>query len=87
LQDYAKRAGRTFKLGILGFADTSGTSMANISISDKRARKVQNVLTGDGMSENILLAKGLGNYVQQSEFTKTLKCTTQRCVMLEVYIN
>jgi OOP family OmpA-OmpF porin len=87
LQDYAKRAGRTVKLGILGFADASGTSTKNIFISDKRARKVQSALTGNGISEDILLAKGLGNFTQQPKFAKTLKCTTQRCVMFEVYIN
>lgn len=87
LQALTKRAGRDFKLGILGFADISGTSAANFVISEKRARSVHDVLARKGVVEDELLAKGLGSYAAQSEFTKTLKCQSQRCVMFEVYIN
>ena len=87
LQALTERAGRAFKLGILGFADISGTSAANIVISEKRARSVHDELARKGVVEDELLAKGLGSYAAQSEFTKTLKCQSQRCVMFEVYIN
>lgn len=87
LQALTERAGRAFKLGILGFADISGTSAANIVISDKRARSVHDVLVRKGVVGDELLAKGLGSYTAQSEFTKSLKCLSQRCVMFEFYIN
>jgi len=87
LRDYVDKVGQEFKLGILGFADASGTSSANILTSEQRARNVHDVLTSKGIAEDDLLAKGLSSYVNQSEFAKTLKCQSQRCVMFEVYIN
>ncbi len=87
LRDYVDKVGQEFKLGILGFADVSGTTSANILISEQRARNVHDVLTSKGIAEDYLLAKGLSSYVHQSEFAKTLKCQSQRCVMFEIYIN
>lgn len=87
LQAYTEKAGQTFKLGVLGFADASGTSSANILISEQRARSVHNALSNRGVAIDDLLAKGLGSFVQQTEFTKALRCESQRCVAFEVYIN
>ncbi|MGH1537793.1 MAG: OmpA family protein [Gammaproteobacteria bacterium] len=87
LQDIARKTGRVFKLGILGFADKSGTTSANVLISDDRARSVHEVLVSKGVSEEYLLAKGLGDYTRQSEMVGSLKCQSQRCVMFEVYLN
>jgi len=87
LLDYVDKVGQEFKLGILGFADASGTSSANILTSEQRARNVHDALTDKGMAEDDLLAKGLSGYVNLSEFAKTLKCQSHRCVMFEIYIN
>ncbi len=80
-------ADRTFKLGILGFADVSGTSLANVLISENRARNVYGALAGKGITEDALLAKGLGIYTAPSEVANSSKCPSQRCVMFEVYLN
>jgi len=87
LQSYMAKAKRTFKIGVLGFADRSGTAMTNIIMSDRRARSVHSVLVENGIAEETFLAKGLGEFENQSEFTKELKCTSQRCVVFEVYLN
>ncbi len=87
LRIYLAKTEQEFKLGILGYADATGTSSANILASEQRARNVHNVLTSKGIAEDDLLAKGLSGQVVQSEFVKTLKCHSQRCVMFEVYIN
>ena len=87
LERYVNKINRSFKIGVLGFADRSGTSMTNILMSDRRARSVHNALVGRGVAEEILLAKGLGEFSNQSEFAKQLKCATQRCVVFEVYLN
>lgn len=87
LQNYLNKAGRTFKIGVLGFADRSGTSMTNILMSDRRAREVNDMLVFNGVAEEHLLAKGLGEFSNQSGFAKISKCTTQRCVVFEVYLN
>lgn len=87
LQVLTKKAGKEFKLGILGFADNSGTSSVNILISENRARSIHRVLSAIGTAEDILLAKGLGNFEAQSEVVGKLSCKSQRCAMFEVYIN
>ena len=87
MQFYASQSGKSFKLGILGFADISGTRDVNITISEQRARNVHNALVNKGMKDDDLLAKGLGLYSHQSEFNKTIDCDTDRCVVFEVYIN
>ena len=81
------KADTAFKIGILGFADVSGTSLANVLISDNRARNVHGVLASKGIAEDTLLAKGLGIYAVQSEIVNSSKCPSQRCVMFEVYLN
>ncbi|MFK7815568.1 MAG: OmpA family protein [Gammaproteobacteria bacterium] len=87
LQVLTQKMGKEFKLGILGFADTSGTSSVNIFISESRARSVHKVLAAIGITEDVLLAKGLGSYDAQSGEAGKLNCQSQRCVMFEVYIN
>lgn len=87
LRVLTQKAGREFKLGILGYADNSGTSSINILISENRARSIHKVLSAIGIAEDILLAKGLGNYEAQSEAAGRLSCQSQRCAMFEVYIN
>jgi len=87
LRAYAAKAGQTFKLGILGFADLSGTTSANILISEQRARNVHDALSQSGVEIDDLLAKGLGSFEEQTEFNKVLNCESQRCVAFEVYIN
>ena len=79
--------GRSVKIGILGFADLSGKSMTNVILSDQRARIVHDALVRQGIAEENLLAKGLGEFTNQSEFAEELKCISQRCVVFEVYIN
>lgn len=75
------------KIGILGFADQSGKASANTIISEKRARNVHDALVQRGISEDILLAKGLGKYSAQADSTRTINCASQRCVTFEVYPN
>ncbi len=87
LQILTHKMGREFKLGILGFADTSGTSSINISISENRARGVYQALATMGVVDEILLAKGLGSYVVRSEIAGNARCQSLRCVMFEAYIN
>ena len=87
LHTYLNEINRSFKIGVLGFADRTGAPMANILMSDRRARWVNNFLVSNGVAEENLLAKGLGEYANQSEFGKQLKCASQRCVVFEVYLN
>jgi len=87
LEAYTAKAGQTFKLGVLGFADRSGTSGANILISEQRARNVHDALYEKGVNIEDLLAKGLGSFEVQAEFNKDLSCESQRCVAFEVYLN
>lgn len=81
LDRYVKKAKRSFKIGVLGFADRSVAAMTNIVMSDRRARSVNNVLVNNGIAAEDLLTKGLGEYANQSEIAKQLKCTSQRCVV------
>lgn len=87
LQRYVNKTNGTFKVGVLGFADRSGAAMTNIIMSDRRARSVYSVLVDNGIAGENLLAKGLGEFSNQSEFSKDVKCTSQRCVVFEVYLN
>ena len=66
---------------MLGFADRSVAAMTNIVMSDRRVRSVNNVLVNNGIAAEDLLTKGLGEYANQSEIAKQLKCTSQRCVV------
>ena len=75
------------KVGILGFADLSGSTTANILISERRAREVHKHLVNNGVSEEVLLAKGLGTLTQKVDAQKLSMCASQRCVVFEVYIN
>ena len=87
LQAYIHQSKQVFKVGILGFADLSGSTSVNNSISEQRARDVHQLLVNNGVSEENLLAKGLGTFTQQVNAEKLSKCATQRCVIFEVYIN
>ncbi len=87
LQVYTAQAGHAFKLGILGFADKSGSDAVNNEISEQRARVVHAELVKRGVAEDSLLAKGLGRYIKQADQNRTHNCITQRCVIFEVYIN
>lgn len=87
LQVLTQKAEKEFKLGVLGFADTAGTSSVNILISESRARNIHDILAAMGITEDILLAKGLGSYGSQFETANKHNCQSQRCVMFEVYIN
>jgi OOP family OmpA-OmpF porin len=87
LRVLTQKVGKEFKLGILGFADTSGTSSVNILISENRARNVHEVLVGIGITEDMLLAKGLGSYDAESIEVSKLNCPSQRCAMFEVYVD
>ena len=62
LQFLADSADRTFKLGILSLADVSGTSLANLLISDNSTRNVYGVIASKGIIEDTPLTKGLGIY-------------------------
>ena len=87
LQVYIAQAGRTFKLGILGFADKPGSPAVNNEISEQRARVVHAELVKRGIAEDSLLAKGLGRYIKQPDQNRAHNCITQRCAVFEVYIN
>ena len=87
LRANVEKAGRTFKLGILGFADLTGSPATNNEISERRARAVYRELMRHNILGNDLLAKGLGSYLTQSEVNRTLSCDSQRCVVFEVYLN
>ena len=87
LKTYSKKAGRIFKLGILGFADITGTLFANNEISEQRARIVHEELVNQGIAEEDLLAKGFGRFVNKSEINRKLNCISQRCVVFEVYLD
>jgi OOP family OmpA-OmpF porin len=87
LHALAQKVGKGFKLGILGFADTSGTSSVNIAISENRARSVHEALVGIGITDDILLAKGLGSYDEELIEASKLNCPLQRCAMFEIYID
>ncbi|MEM7401449.1 MAG: OmpA family protein [Pseudomonadota bacterium] len=78
---------RDFKVGVLGFADLSGSTSVNNLISEGRARNIHQQLVGNGISEENLLAKGLGTFVQRENLEKFSRCVTQRCVIFEVYDN
>ncbi len=81
-----KKEKNKLKIGILGFADASGTIAMNNKISERRARNVQNMLVNLEISEEILLAKGLGEFVIKSDISMPVTtCATQRCVIFEVY--
>ena len=73
------------KIGILGFADKTGKTSANITISEKRARYVHNALVQLGISEEIMLAKGLGEFASLTNFATYPTCVSQRCVVFETY--
>ncbi len=78
---------QVFKVGVLGFADLSGSTSANNLISEGRARNIHQHLVDNGVSEENLLAKGLGTFVQRENLEKLSRCVTQRCVIFEVYSN
>jgi len=63
LEVYLGKLGHNYKLGILGFADLSGSTVVNNTISEQRARSVHQALVDYGFDENNLLAKGLGDYI------------------------
>ncbi len=87
LQTYMYKSNQVLKVGILGFADLSGSTTANILISERRAREVHKHLVNNGVSEEVLLAKGLGTLTQKVDAQKLSMCASQRCVVFEVYIN
>ena len=87
LQVYTTNTGKSFKLGILGFADSSGTSSANNEVSEGRARAVHAEFSKQGIIEENLLAKGLGRYISKSEQNRLYNCVSHRCVVFEVYLN
>ena len=87
LEVYLKKAGQAYKLGILGFADLSGSTSTNNAISEQRARSVHQALVENGLHEDRLLAKGLGDFRNKSVDEKTSNCASQRCVVFEVYTN
>ncbi len=83
----AKRQNVKLQIGILGFADGTGRRSANYRLSELRARNVQDALMQYGLAKETMIAKGLGVYSKQTEFTKVIPCTSQRCVVFEVYPN
>lgn len=87
LKAYSEKAGRIFKLGILGFSDTTGTLSANNDISEQRTRIVHEELVNQGIAEEDLLAKGFGRVANKSEINRNLNCISQRCVIIEVYLD
>ena len=87
LQSYMSKTGQILKVGVLGFADLSGSTTANILISERRARDVHKHLVKSEVGEEILIAKGLGTLTRKFDPLKLSNCPTQRCVMFEVYSN
>ncbi len=87
LEGYLGKFGQSYKLGILGFADLSGSTVVNNTISEQRARSVHQALFEKGIDENNMLAKGLGDYRNQEAKDKITKCASQRCVVFEIYTN
>lgn len=75
------------QVGVLGIADNSGSDIANIKISELRARNVEQALTNNGVAEEMLLAKGLGTSVNGLEAAKSVSCNRPRCVFFEVYLH
>ena len=87
LTKHMHKSEQEFKVGILGFADLSGSTSANNLISEGRARNIHQYLVDNGVNEENLLAKGLGTFVQRENLEKISRCATQRCVIFEVYNN
>ena len=75
------------KIGILGFADQTGKTSSNNKLSEVRARNVNDTLVQFGIAENLLLAKGLGEYATQIKVDIPSTCTSHRCVVFEAYPN
>ncbi len=74
-------------VGLLATTDSTGSSIANIKISEKRARNVESVLAQNGIAEDMLLAKGLGGNANSPETGRSALCKGPRCVFFEVYLN
>lgn len=76
---YAKLALSELQIMIMGFADKSGTSTGNKSVSQQRAETVRAILTENGVSSDIIVAWGVG-HIDQSYISKK----TQRRVTVQV---
>jgi len=80
LQDlYSELALSELQIMIMGFADKSGTSTGNKSVSQQRAETVRAILTENGVSSDIIVAWGLG-HIDQSYISKK----TQRRVTIQL---
>jgi len=74
------------QVGVLAVAGNSGSKLANIKISESRARNVEQVLTQKGVAEALLLAKGLGADASLLGANGSDACNVPRCVFFEVYL-
>lgn len=70
---------RNLQIIVLGFADSSGSSFGNTTVSQQRADGIRSILTENAVSANIIVAWGAGNVDLDS-----ISSEAQRRVTLQV---
>ena len=61
-----------FQIMLIGFADSSGSSIINNKVSQRRAEEVKSMLTANQISSDIIVAWGVG-HIDRAAISDNLK--------------
>ncbi|HET9531643.1 MAG TPA: OmpA family protein, partial [Blastocatellia bacterium] len=86
LNEFSQATGKTIRLEISGFADSTGTDELNMRLSQERAERALSALASKGVNASEVTAKGMGVRAASSGDASTQGARSYRSVTFKVIL-